>query len=140
MKMSPQHVWVGKALKDLEIGQESLIVLIKRGEQTLAPNGNTVIHEDDILVMTGEAYTEDDNAQISEKVIAKNDDWANKLIKDLEIPKNSLIVNVIKEDGSSVTPKGWTKIHPGDTVTLIAWDAEVSDADVSHPRTSSTLL
>jgi cell volume regulation protein A len=140
MRMTPQHVWVGKSLRDLEIGQESLIVLIKRGTQTLAPNGDTVILEDDILVMTGEAYTEDDNAQIAERVIEENDEWANKLIKDLQMPENTLIVNVVKEDGSSVTPKGWTKIHPGDIVTLIAWDAEAPEPDVSHPRTSSTLL
>ncbi|HBT95171.1 MAG TPA: potassium/proton antiporter [Coriobacteriia bacterium] len=124
MKMTPGHIWVGRALKDLAIGQESLIVLIKRGDSTVAPNGNTVIEADDILVMTGEAYTEDEDAQLSERIIDRRDPWANKLIKDLELPENSLIVNVVKEDGASVTPHGWTKIHPGDTVTLIAWDAE----------------
>ncbi len=124
MKMSPSHDWVGKALKDLEIGQESLIVLIKRDSQTIAPNGDTVILEDDILVMTGEAYTKDDNAQISEHIIGDKDEWANKLIKDLELPDNSLIVNIVREDGSTITPKGWTKIHPGDSVTMIAWENE----------------
>lgn len=134
MKMSPSHAWVGSALKDLEIGQESLIVLIKRGDQTLAPNGSTVILEDDILVMTGEAYTEDEGAQISEHLVEEGDDWAGKLIKDLQLPGNSLIVNVVKEDGSSVTPKGWTKIHLGDTVTMIAWDTELPDRPLPPSR------
>jgi cell volume regulation protein A len=122
MEMHPEHIWVGKALRDLEIGQESLIVLIKRGEQTIAPNGNTVIASGDILVMTGESYTDNDDVQIIQRVIEKNDDWADTLIKDLNLPDNTLVANVVKEDGSSVTPKGWTKIHPGDTVTLITWD------------------
>jgi cell volume regulation protein A len=122
MEIHPEHIWVGKALRDLEIGQESLIVLIKRGEQTIAPNGDTVITSGDILVMTGESYTDDDDVQIMQRVIEKDDDWADVLIKDLRLPDNTLVANVTKEDGSSVTPKGWTKIHPGDTVTLITWD------------------
>jgi cell volume regulation protein A len=122
MEIHPEHIWVGKALRDLEIGQESLIVLIKRGDQTIAPNGDTVITPGDILVMTGESYTDDDDVQIMQRVIEKNDDWADALIRDLRLPDNTLVANVTKEDGSSVTPKGWTKIHPGDTVTLITWD------------------
>jgi cell volume regulation protein A len=122
MKMHPEHIWVGKALRDLEIGQESLIVLIKRNEQTIAPNGDTVIRPGDILVMTGESYTDDDDVQITQTLIEKGDDWANVLVRDLSLPDNTLIANVTKKDGSSVTPKGWTKIHPGDTVTLITWE------------------
>ncbi|MDR1185268.1 MAG: cation:proton antiporter, partial [Coriobacteriales bacterium] len=122
MKMHPEHIWVGRSLRELEIGQESLIVLIKRGEQTIAPNGDTVIRADDILVMTGEAYTGDDDAQITQMLVEEDDDWANMLVSELSLPDNTLIANVIKEDGSSVTPKGWTKIHPGDTVTLITWE------------------
>jgi cell volume regulation protein A len=122
IEIHPEHVWAGKALRDLEIGQESLIVLIKRGDQTIAPNGETVITSGDILVMTGESYTDNDDVQITQRVIEKNDDWADALIRDLRLPDNTLVANVTKEDGSSVTPKGRTKIHPGDTVTLITWD------------------
>jgi cell volume regulation protein A len=122
MKMHPEHIWIGTALRDLEIGQESLIVLIKRGEQTIAPKGDTVIMPNDILVMTGDSYNDEDGAQITQVLVAKGDDWADTLVKDLSLPDNTLVANVTKEDGSSVTPKGWTKIHPGDTVTLITWD------------------
>jgi cell volume regulation protein A len=122
IQVHPEHIWAGKALRDLEIGQESLIVLIKRGTQTIAPNGGTVIMPDDILVMTGESYTGDDDAQISQIVVVEGDGWADMLVKDLSLPDNTLIANVTKEDGSSVTPKGWTKIHPGDTVTVITWE------------------
>jgi cell volume regulation protein A len=122
IKVHDEHVWVGMALRDLEIGQESLIVLIKRGTQTIAPNGSTVIMPGDILVMTGESYSGDDGAQISQVVVSRGDEWADMLVKDLSLPNNTLIANVTKKDGSSVTPKGWTKIHPGDTVTVITWD------------------
>jgi cell volume regulation protein A len=122
INMNPEHIWVGKALRELGIGQESLIVLIKRGEHTIAPNGDTVIETGDILVMTGEPYTGDDSAEISVHTIEANSEWANMLIRDLQLKNNTLIVNVLKEDGVSITPRGWTKIHPGDTVTLINWE------------------
>ena len=122
IKMHSEHVWVNKPLRDLGIGQESLIVLIKRGEETIAPNGDTVVQAGDILVMTGETYTDDDKAQISQVSISPSHQWANQLVKDLQLENNTLLVSVLKEDGTSVTPRGWTKIHPGDTVTFISWE------------------
>ncbi|MDR2197591.1 MAG: potassium/proton antiporter [Coriobacteriales bacterium] len=122
MRVNPEHEWVGRALRDLEIGQESLIVLIKRGGQTIAPNGSTVILDGDILVMTGESYSDDDDANIEQLVVTEDDPWAGLLINELNLPENTLIVSVEKSDGSLVTPRGFTKIHPGDTVTTITWD------------------
>ena len=122
IKVSPGHAWVGMALKDLEIGQESLIVLIKRAEQTLAPRGNTIIMPNDILVVSGDSYSGENDADISVVAIDEDNPLANKLVSELGLPSNTLIVSVEKTDGSIVTPKGWTKIHPGDVVTLFTWE------------------
>ncbi|MDR1422629.1 MAG: potassium/proton antiporter [Coriobacteriales bacterium] len=122
MRVHPEHEWVGRALRDLEIGQESLIVLIKRGGQTIVPNGTTVIEPGDILVMTGASYLEDDDANIEQLVVDEDDPWAGLLISELNLPDNTLVVSVEKSDGSLVTPRGFTRIHPGDTVTTITWD------------------
>jgi cell volume regulation protein A len=124
MRMHPEHIWVGKALRDLEIGPENLIVLIKRGEKTIAPNGDTVVMPEDILVMTGESYTDDDDVRIEQTTIGKGDAWANMFVRDLSLPGNTLVANVAREDGDSVTPKGGTRIRPGDTVTLITWEGD----------------
>jgi Trk K+ transport system NAD-binding subunit len=82
--------------------------------------------------VSGEAHDEryreqgdghaDDDAQITQRLIEEGDDWADLLVRDLSLPDNTLIANVTKGDGTSVTPKGWTKIHPGDVVTLITWE------------------
>jgi cell volume regulation protein A len=123
MRVHPEHEWVGRALRALEIGQESLIVLIKRGGATLVPNGDTVIEAGDLLVMTGESYNDDDDdANIDQVIIGVDDPWAGMLISDLHLPENTLVVSVEKADGSLVTPRGFTKIHAGDTVTTITWD------------------
>jgi cell volume regulation protein A len=122
MRVHPEHEWVGRALRDLEIGRESLIVLIKRGGQTIVPNGSTVIAPGDILVMTGESYSEDEDASIEQLVVEEGDPWAGLLISELNLPENTLVVSVEKADGSLVTPRGFTKIHPGDTVTTMTWE------------------
>ncbi|MDR1712643.1 MAG: potassium/proton antiporter [Coriobacteriales bacterium] len=120
MRIREEHPWLGKAVRDLEIGQDSLIVLIKRGEETLAPRGDTVIEADDVLVVSGEAYDESDDAQIEQIVIDDDNPWANQLISEVKLPPNNLIVSVDRADGSTVVPKGWTRLHVGDTLTIIS--------------------
>lgn len=45
------NVWVGKAIKDLDISKSQLIVLIQRNNRTIVPNGLTIIKKDDHIVM-----------------------------------------------------------------------------------------
>lgn len=46
-----KHPWIGKLIKDLKLSSDSLIVMIKRDNDTVIPNGYTKIHENDILVV-----------------------------------------------------------------------------------------
>ena len=43
---------INKPIKDADVLGRVLIVMIKRDGEVLVPNGNTVILEDDILVVT----------------------------------------------------------------------------------------
>ncbi len=45
------HKWFNKKIKDLNIGKDSLIVMIKRNGENLVPNGRMVLREDDLLVI-----------------------------------------------------------------------------------------
>jgi cell volume regulation protein A len=116
------HDWAGKALKDITIGNSMLVVLIKRGERTVTPRGETVIQPGDVLVISGESYQGDAGTQITRSIIEADDPWANRSIKELELPANTLIVSIVREDGTAITPKGWVKIQPHDTLTLFTWD------------------
>lgn len=46
-----EHIWVGHAIKDLDISKHSLIVLVKRRNKTLIPNGNMVLHSGDRVIL-----------------------------------------------------------------------------------------
>lgn len=44
--------WLGKPLRDLPLGEEKLIVAIKRGDRIWIPNGKVVAQENDIFVIS----------------------------------------------------------------------------------------
>ena len=43
--------WVGKRIRDLDISRHSVIVLVKRGNFTIIPNGDTILREGDKIFM-----------------------------------------------------------------------------------------
>lgn len=42
---------IGRSLARLKLGEEKLVLLLKRGEEVIIPNGSTLIYENDILVI-----------------------------------------------------------------------------------------
>ncbi len=46
-----RHKWYNKKIKDLNLGKNNLIVMIKRNHQHIVPHGNIKIQEEDVLVI-----------------------------------------------------------------------------------------
>ena len=44
--------WIGKSLSRIKLGEEKLVLVLKRNEKVVIPNGNTVIRENDVLVIS----------------------------------------------------------------------------------------
>lgn len=44
-------IWCNKAIEELQLPENVLIAMVIRGEENIIPDGKTVIHEDDIVVM-----------------------------------------------------------------------------------------
>lgn len=65
MSVSSNSSIVNKSIKDLNIKNDVLIVMIKREDKVIVPNGNTVIKPKDILVVTA-----NDFADVESMVIA----------------------------------------------------------------------
>jgi cell volume regulation protein A len=51
IKISSNHAWKQKQVHSIKIDSHSLIAIIKRGSDIIVPNGNTIIHEEDTLVL-----------------------------------------------------------------------------------------
>ena len=60
--LQKQNPWTGERIRDLDISRHSIIVLIKRGNKTIIPNGNTVLREGDSVFL----YTQLHLASVSE--------------------------------------------------------------------------
>lgn len=51
-----EHPWVGKRIRDLDISKYSVIVLVKRKNKALIPNGNMIIQDNDRVFMYTQKY------------------------------------------------------------------------------------
>ena len=49
--ITPESGWVGKKVFQYSPNSNEIIVLIKRGEESIIPRGNTVLQENDIMVI-----------------------------------------------------------------------------------------
>ena len=51
-----RHPWTLKPIKDLDISRQTLIVMVRRGDRIIVPNGSLVLNEGDMVIM----YTKKD--------------------------------------------------------------------------------
>ena len=115
--ITPTHNWANRLISELNL-TDTLILMIKRNEQTIIPNGQTMILPGDQLVVSGTSFHEQTNLTLNEINIDKNHPWLSKEIKDLDLPPQTLIILIKRQDGTSITPKGDTLIQQGDTIVL----------------------
>ena len=113
----PTHNWANRLISELNLS-DTLILMIKRDEQTIIPNGQTMILPGDQLVVSGTGFHEQTDLTLNEINIDKNHPWLSKEIKDLDLPPQTLIILIKRKDGTSITPKGDTLIQQGDTIVL----------------------
>ena len=45
------HQWIGSRIKDLDISRRTFIVMVKRGNKNICPQGSTLLKEQDIVLM-----------------------------------------------------------------------------------------
>lgn len=50
IKIDKGHNWCGKRISEIHIPENTLIVMVRRGDKTLIPRGKTVIHKDDVVI------------------------------------------------------------------------------------------
>lgn len=52
MVIEKDNEWIGKPLSEITVGPEKLIIVVKRNEKVIIPNGRTIVKEDDTLVIS----------------------------------------------------------------------------------------
>ena len=49
--LEPEHSWVGCRIKDLDISRRVFIVMVKRGNENICPQGTTLLEEGDVVLL-----------------------------------------------------------------------------------------
>ncbi len=111
------HPWENMQLSDVTLPTGSLAVMIKRGDETIIPRGNTVIQAEDSVVLSVPPFDSDKAFKLREIHIGKNHDWKDHTIRELKLPERLLIVMIMRGD-ESIIPSGATQILEGDLVVV----------------------
>lgn len=110
------HRWIGKSIKDISMIPGMLLVLIRRGGKSILPNGDTVIDEGDVAVLSASGYRDrGDTLAMREIEITPRHKWNNTAVSDLNLKENTLLL-MIRRGSSTIIPRGDTVIHANDIV------------------------
>ena len=51
MCLETEHNWIGKRIKDLDISRRVFVVMVKRGDENICPQGSTLLMEGDVVLL-----------------------------------------------------------------------------------------
>ena len=109
------HNWENKLISQVSMPTGSLALMIKRGEDTIIPRGDTLIHAEDNIILSVPSFEPEEDDDLEEIFIDSKHKWCGKKIKELKLPNNILIA-LIKRKEDNIIPSGNTRINEDDIV------------------------
>ena len=117
LEIPESHPWSGKQVSSLPLPPGLILAIIQRKGQVIVPHGDSQILPGDNLILGAESFRDDANLNLKELTIRADHPWNGRFIKDLDIPRQSLIV-MVRRDGKTLIPSGSLKLLDGDTILL----------------------
>lgn len=117
MFIPPGHNWENKLVEKVSMPTDSLALMIRRGDETIIPRGNTRILAGDSIIFSVPQVEDSGEINLREVTISSSHEWANKRIEELNLPPQVLIA-MIRRGDENMIPRGKTQILPGDTVVI----------------------
>ena len=111
------HSWCGRKVKEVPFPPQVILVTIIRDGEPMVPNGDTVLLENDTMVIGAKHYHGDGSIHLKEIIIKSENDWVGRQIKDLDISRLELIV-MLRRGDRTIIPDGKTYIREGDAVIM----------------------
>ena len=115
--VSDSHEWSGKKISEITFPEGSLVLMVKHGDSTIVPKGDTVIEAGDDVILSVQSYHDSGDIKLKEYEIGAGHLWKNKTIKELDLPPTLLII-MIKRGGEMVVPNGSTQILQDDILVI----------------------
>ena len=115
--LTDNHMWNEKMVREIIFPPQLILIMILRGEEVIVPNGSTVLHSKDTLVIAAKDYRGEEDINLKEILVKDEHEWVGKQIKDLDISRQELIV-MIRRLNRTIIPNGTTYIKAGDMVVM----------------------
>lgn len=116
-KMTEEHPWTGREVKDIVNPPETILVLIERGDERIVPNGSTRVEPGDYVVLSAKSPGDIEGIRLSEKTIREGSKWIDKPIRKLPNTDDRLII-MINRGGRILIPNGDTVIRLDDVLVI----------------------
>ena len=117
VQLQKKDSWVGKKIMDLALPHGVIVAMIRRGKENIVPRGDTVLRNNDTLILGAEALKDDKHIDLKEIVLLKHNPWNGQMIRDLDISRQTIIV-MVKRNGTMLVPNGTLMLLEGDHVIL----------------------
>ena len=109
--------WAGRNIAELALPKGVIIAIIQRGNDNIIPRGNVRLRAGDIIVLGADSIKGDKPIYLKEVTIGKNHTWNGRMIKDLDISRQTVII-MVKRGDKTIVPNGNLTLLEGDTVVM----------------------
>lgn len=116
-RITKDNKWNNVQIKNIIMPPDTLIAMIKRGSEKIVPNGNTVLLENDEVILCGKSGADMEGVKITEEKVAPSSSLIGKKILDIKTEENMVIL-VIQRGDNILIPKGNTVIEKDDLLII----------------------
>ena len=110
--------WNGKAVRDLDLPQGCLIVIILRDKEEIIPRGDTVLQAGDRIVLCSPSYNAEASENLTLNTLSTGSKYAGHKVREYPNASKSLLVMIERGD-EKIVPDGDTVLQAGDILFFL---------------------
>jgi len=125
LNVTENHTWVEKAIKEVVLPPETILVLILRDGKRIVPRGNTEIKANDEIVLCAQAFNSKNESneakneiELVEIELEESHKWIGKKLSEIASDLQKSLIVLIKRNGKLVIPDGRTILAKNDILVL----------------------
>lgn len=118
VEVFPGGPWDGKAIRNLNLPKTLLVCRVESEDGTKVPNGNTVLHAGDKVIICAMPYHSQKEMHIIQEVVRKGSPMAGRMIKEHINRKNNEQVVLLMRNDEYLIPTGSTVLEVGDVIFI----------------------
>ena len=110
--------WNNRRIKDLDLPQDCLIVLVVRGNKRIVPKGDTLLETGDEIVLCARSFQDQGTDCLIQHSLSEDSKWAGRRVCDYPKQGGALLV-LIQRGDERIIPNGNTVLKAGDLLVLL---------------------